>query len=44
MNPEFPRQWQSGDSDMHLYAPLCDDVHTVRNLQQLTDAIDAILG
>ena len=44
MNPEYPRQWHTGDSDMHLYAPLCDDVHTVRNLQQLTDAIDAILG
>jgi uncharacterized protein with von Willebrand factor type A (vWA) domain len=44
MNPEYPAQWGTGDSDMHMYAPLCDAVHTVRNLKQLTDAIDAILG
>ncbi len=44
MNPEYPAQWHNGDSDMLRYAPLCDDVHTVRNLAQLTQAIDSILG
>lgn len=44
MNPEYPAQWGSGDSDMLLYAPLCSDVHQVRNLKQLTDAIDQMLG
>jgi len=44
MNPEYPAQWGTGDSDMDRYAPMCNDVHTVRNLKQLTDAIDSILG
>ncbi len=44
MNPEFPAQWGTGDSDMRAYAPLCNEVHQVRNLAQLTDAIDHMLG
>jgi uncharacterized protein with von Willebrand factor type A (vWA) domain len=43
MNPEYPAQWGVGDSDMPAYAPLCSEVYQVRNLAQLTDAIDRIL-
>jgi uncharacterized protein with von Willebrand factor type A (vWA) domain len=43
MNPEYPAQWGTGDSDMLNYAPLCNDVFQVRNLAQLTEAIDRIL-
>jgi uncharacterized protein with von Willebrand factor type A (vWA) domain len=43
MNPEYPGQWGTGDSDMLAYAPLCHEVYQVRNLAQLTDAIDRIL-
>jgi uncharacterized protein with von Willebrand factor type A (vWA) domain len=44
MNPEYPRQWGTGDSDMQEYAPVCDAVYQVRNLAQLTDAIDQMLA
>lgn len=44
MNPEYPRQWGTDDSDMLVYQPLCSAVYQVRNLQQLTDAIDHMLG
>lgn len=44
MNPEYPAQWGTGDSDMLNYVPLCSDVFQVRNLSQLTDAIDRILS
>lgn len=40
MNPEPPFMWGQGDSDMAAYAPLCDAVHQVATLQQLSDAID----
>ena len=43
MNPEYPAQWGTGDSDMLVYAPLCSEVYQVRNLAQLADAIDRIL-
>jgi uncharacterized protein with von Willebrand factor type A (vWA) domain len=43
MNPEYPAQWGSGDSDMLSYAPLCSELYQVRNLAQLADAIDRIL-
>ena len=43
MNPEYPAQWGSGDSDMLDYAPLCSEVYQVRNLTQLTEAVDRIL-
>ncbi len=44
MTPEYKAQWGTGDSDMLAYAPVCSEVHVVRNLQQLTDAIDQMLG
>ncbi len=44
MTPEFPAQWGTGDSDMLHYAPLCHDVYQVRNLNQLADAVDHMLG
>ena len=43
MNPEYPAQWGTGDSDMLAYAPLCSEVYQVRNLRQLAEAIDRIL-
>lgn len=42
--PEYPRQWGTGDSDMLKYSPLCDEVYQVRNLKQLTAAIDHMLA
>lgn len=44
LNPEYPTQWGTGDSDMLLYQPHCDEVFQVRNLAQLTDAIDHMLA
>lgn len=43
-NPEYPRQWGTGDSDMLEYAPLCDAVHTVSNLAQLSAALDRLFA
>lgn len=43
-NPEGPRQWGTDDSDMLEYAPLCDAVYQVRNLAQLSSAIDKIMA
>lgn len=42
--PEDRRQWGTGDSDMHKYAPLMDQVHFVATLEQLGKAIDQLLG
>jgi uncharacterized protein len=42
-NPEPPRQWGTGDSDMLEYAPLCDQVYMVRNLAQLSAAVDRLI-
>lgn len=42
--PEYPAQWGTGDSDMLKYAPLCSEVYQVRNLAQLTEAIDKMLA
>ncbi len=42
--PEQQRQWGTGDSDMHRYAPLMDQIHYVSTLQQLGAAIDKLLG
>lgn len=41
-NPESPRQWGTGDSDMPDYVPFCDTVHHVSNLRQLVDAVDTL--
>lgn len=43
-NPEPQREWGTGDSDMHLYAPVADGVFQVRNMAQLVDAIDKIMS
>lgn len=42
-NPEHRRQWGTGDSDMLEYAPICDSVYQVRNLAQLSSAVDELL-
>jgi len=44
MNPEYPAQWGTGDSDMLEYAPLCNEVYQVRNLAQLAAAVHRILA
>ena len=41
-NPEHPRQWGTGDSDMPKYVPLCDAVHRVSSLRELVDAVDTL--
>ena len=38
--PEMEQIWGSGDSDLDKYAPLCDEVYLVKNLAQLSQAID----
>lgn len=43
MTPEDVPMWGTGDSDMHQYAPLCDDIYHVTNMAQLTAAIDRLL-
>jgi len=43
LNPEHERQWGTGDSDMPDYRPFCDAVYPVRNLAQLSTAIDKLL-
>jgi uncharacterized protein with von Willebrand factor type A (vWA) domain len=43
-NPELQYQWGTGDSDMLQYAPLCDAVHQVSNLSELTDAVDRLFA
>jgi uncharacterized protein with von Willebrand factor type A (vWA) domain len=42
--PEEQWQWGTGDSDMLLYAPLCDRVHRVSTLAELTAAVDRLLA
>ena len=44
LTPENYRLWGTGDSDMHLYAPLCDSIHYVTNMTQLTAAVDHLLA
>lgn len=41
-NPEPNHLWGSGDSDMLEYVPLCDAVHQVSNLAELTEAVDRL--
>jgi uncharacterized protein with von Willebrand factor type A (vWA) domain len=43
-NPEHRQQWGTGDSDMLDYAPICDEVLMVRNLAQLSIAVDELLS
>lgn len=42
--PEQQWQWGTGDSDMLLYAPLCDRVHHVSTLAELAAAVDRLLS
>jgi uncharacterized protein with von Willebrand factor type A (vWA) domain len=42
--PEPEHYWGTGDSDMHRYAPLADNVLLVRNLRELGAAVDSILS
>jgi uncharacterized protein with von Willebrand factor type A (vWA) domain len=41
-NPEPLVLWGAGDSDMLRYKFLCDTVHQVSNLAQLTEAVDQL--
>lgn len=43
LNPEHPRQWGTGDSDMVLYLPYATAVHRVSNMAELTWAVDRLL-
>jgi uncharacterized protein with von Willebrand factor type A (vWA) domain len=43
LNPEHPRQWGTGDSDMLAYLPYATAVHRVSNLAELTAAVDRLL-
>ncbi len=40
LNPEHRRYWDTGDSVMGSYAPLCDGVYEVRNLRQLAAFVE----
>lgn len=42
LNPERARYWDTGDSVMSDYAPLCDEVHEVRNLRQLEGFVERV--
>ncbi len=42
--PEPQHMWGTGDSDLHRYAPLSDGVFLVRNLRELSIAVDNILA
>ena len=43
LNPEMETQWGTGDSDMLDYVPCCDAAYSVRNLAQLSTAVDRLL-
>ncbi|HXV97512.1 MAG TPA: VWA domain-containing protein [Anaerolineae bacterium] len=43
LNPEHPRQWGTGDSDMLAYLPYATAVHRVSNLAELAEAVDKLL-
>lgn len=42
INPEPRAYWDSGDSVMNRYAPLCDETFEVRNLRQLEGFVERI--
>jgi uncharacterized protein with von Willebrand factor type A (vWA) domain len=44
INPESPKLWGTGDSDMLDYVPHCDQVLQVSNLAELTRAIDRLFA
>jgi uncharacterized protein with von Willebrand factor type A (vWA) domain len=43
LNPEPAVSWGFGDSAMRLYAPICDDVETVNNLETLRRVVDELV-
>jgi uncharacterized protein with von Willebrand factor type A (vWA) domain len=43
LNPEPPTLWATGDSDMHRYAPICNNVFKVGNLAELVAAVDHLM-
>jgi uncharacterized protein with von Willebrand factor type A (vWA) domain len=43
LNPEHPRQWGTGDSDMPAYLPYAHAVHRISTLAELTSAVDKLL-
>lgn len=43
LNPEHPRQWGTGDSDMLAYLPYAYAVHRVSCLSELATAVDKLL-
>ena len=43
LNPEPPVSWGFGDSVMRLYAPHCDKVETVNNLESLKRVVDHLV-
>ncbi len=41
-NPEHPRQWGTGDSDMLAYLPFAAAIHRVSTMAELTAAVDRL--
>jgi uncharacterized protein with von Willebrand factor type A (vWA) domain len=42
LNPEGRRYWDTGDSVMAVYAPLCDGVFELRTLRQLESFVESV--
>ncbi len=42
LNPEAARYWDTGDSIMSTYGPVCDGVHEVRTLRQLEVFVERV--
>lgn len=42
LNPESHRYWDTGDSVIGVYAKVCDEVHEVRNLRQLSRFVEKV--
>jgi len=42
LNPEHHRYWNTGDSVMGIYAPVCDEIYEVRNLRQLERFVEKV--
>lgn len=42
LNPEAARYWDTGDSIMSTYRPVCDEVHEVRSMRQLEQFVERV--
>ena len=42
LNPEARRYWDTGDSIMSTYAPVCDSVEQVRSLRELEAFVEQV--